>query len=322
MGFLKPAWKSTNILKARKAVERISDDATLFKVVFGAPCLSARHDALGKIGDQRLLAKIALSAELDQDDRRAACRCLRDQNALVEVARTAENPEVAREAWKNVSDPSVRLGIALDGRSPVGIADLGPDEIARGSDESLLLSIGDEALKQPGSSVAGSRLRAAHRRIANPPLQWSLRLEHEQDAAEKLVEGVAAMGYPNDRDDLVLVALQSRTERAAGAAVSKLPYPAEADVLRHIVRDAQRPLQVRRDAARALSKDDAVLDELCCPMCGAQGTVRQFETYSKMDDACSEGFRCSACKRTNLRYQFDCNLEPWEVPLRKFLGIG
>ena len=140
-------------------------------------------------------------------------------------------------------------------------------------------------------------------------------------AAEALVSAVQALSYPEDREDLLLVAQTSKTERAACLATRKLACPEEAEVMRALILDAKRPKSVRQAAARALPEDDAILDKLCCPRCGAIGTVHRFSTYSQMDDANTEGYRCSACKNSNTRYQFDCNLEQWTVPLRTFLGL-
>ena len=117
----------------------------------------------------------------------------------------------------------------------------------------------------------------------------------------------------------MLVAQKSETERAACAAVQKFPYPEEAEFLKDIVLNSYRPKSVRQTAAQMLPKNDSIFDKYCCPKCGAVGAVYWDSTYCQMDDANTEGYRCSKCGGSNIRYQYDCNYEPWAVPLRTFL---
>ena len=184
-----------------------------------------------------------------------------------------------------------------------------------------LLQIGNLRMEHAWYPYMGddSILIAAYARIKHPPMRWSLRREAREDAANALVSDVEALAYPEDRDDLVLVAQKSETERAACAAVQKFPYPEEAEFLKDIVLNSYRPKSVRQTAAQMLPKNDSIFDKYCCPKCGAVGAVYWDSTYCQMDDANTEGYRCSKCGGSNIRYQYDCNHEPWAVPLRTFL---
>jgi DNA-directed RNA polymerase subunit M/transcription elongation factor TFIIS len=372
MGLFKPLWMSKEYYWARKGLERIHDDATLYRVVTEAPNDRICREALDKISSPETFHRLVLSIKAKGEYRWLAFERITDKRMLIDIATKSWDYFIVSKAcyliddqrvltdiitrisvhggalavWRHIEDPAERLAFAQDPRTVITAADLTPAEIAYLSDEEWLLQIGNSCVENPLSKQ--SVLIAAFERIKHPPLRWCLRLEAREDAANALVSAVEELTYPKDRDDLalvaqkseteraacaavqkipypedrddlVLVAQESKTERAACAAVQKFPYPEEAEFLKDIVLNSYRPKSVRQTAAQMLPKNDSIFDKYCCPKCGAVGAVYWDSTYCQMDDANTEGYRCSKCGGSNIRYQYDCNYEPWAVPLRTFL---
>jgi hypothetical protein len=115
MRLFRPAWDSKKWKRAVKAVEKITDEATLERIAKKARCWQAREAAVERLTNQSLLADVAKN-DKDSDVRKAAVERLTDQSILADVAQNDEVYSVRQAAVERVTDQSVLVGIAKNNK--------------------------------------------------------------------------------------------------------------------------------------------------------------------------------------------------------------
>lgn len=106
MGLFTPGWMTKNNYKRKKGEKEIdneTDQAKLLEIASTAPLDTIRNYAIGRLTDQRFLAKIALDKS---DPTRSWPRCvaigkLTDQEILIDIARNDDDLMVRAAAVKN-----------------------------------------------------------------------------------------------------------------------------------------------------------------------------------------------------------------------------
>ena len=106
MGLFKPAWMDDWGEKAEKAVEKVTDQNTLTRIVKEAPSSAARRAAAKKLTNQSFLANIAKNDE-DRFVRLAAVVGLTDQNALADIAKNSADDLIVNEVITKLTDQTV-----------------------------------------------------------------------------------------------------------------------------------------------------------------------------------------------------------------------
>jgi len=102
MGLFKPAWQSSNVKTAIKAVKNISDQSTLAEIAKSSESMSVREAAVEKLTDQGKLAYIA--KDIRNWARYRATQKLTDPKVLFDVAKNANDYKVRLEAVKKITD--------------------------------------------------------------------------------------------------------------------------------------------------------------------------------------------------------------------------
>jgi hypothetical protein len=97
----KPAWMSSNHLKATKAVERIRNQNTLKKIALSDYLV--QFEAVGQISDQNILKEIALSG-VSIPLRDKVLSRIRDQDILKEIATGATSGSLRTLALGRIQD--------------------------------------------------------------------------------------------------------------------------------------------------------------------------------------------------------------------------
>ena len=106
MGLFKPAWQSKNGEKARKMVEKISDQTKLLRIArYPTTNWEARKAAINKLTDQAVLADFAKHG--DQYVRGYAIKNLTDQVALAYIAQNDEKYYNRCEAAEKLTDKAL-----------------------------------------------------------------------------------------------------------------------------------------------------------------------------------------------------------------------
>ena len=127
MGLFIPAWKSKNPEKARRAVERLTNQKKI-----GEAAKKARHEeirklAVNKLTDEIVLADVAkytFTREINrgiytvhQDTCFPALEKLTDRRLIFEVAKSAWNPKLGEAAMKKLTDENDIAELMMRGRS-------------------------------------------------------------------------------------------------------------------------------------------------------------------------------------------------------------
>ena len=122
MGLFKPIWEREDLegeklAKALLKVREMTSQDQLREVSVRAHHGQVIEMAIGRIEDQALLTRIALGVEPVASDnaRSSAARHLKDQEALIQVARTSPSESARIFATERISDPRVVADIARNG---------------------------------------------------------------------------------------------------------------------------------------------------------------------------------------------------------------
>jgi hypothetical protein len=113
MSIFKPAWQSSNAEKAKRAVEKMTDQTALMTIVNADVGDGIREYALRRITDERFIAHIALH------DRSSALRIsalgkVGDTELILKAARDDANREVRIYAIRLIGEQGVLHFIAGD----------------------------------------------------------------------------------------------------------------------------------------------------------------------------------------------------------------
>lgn len=114
MFFFKPSWMSQNEKKAIRAVEKLTDQKELIRVVRESKNDNVRSAAVKKITDQKVLVDLALT-DSSHWIRTFAVEGLTDQAALVDVLMKSDSVGFI-EAVTKISDQAVLANLALNSR--------------------------------------------------------------------------------------------------------------------------------------------------------------------------------------------------------------
>ena len=91
MGIFKPAWMTSNTVKAMKAVDKVDDDQKLYDISTQAPDRQVRLAAMNKIQDERLLYKIANDTfHFSENERATVVKGIKDSKLLLDLAQNAK----------------------------------------------------------------------------------------------------------------------------------------------------------------------------------------------------------------------------------------
>jgi hypothetical protein len=99
----KPKWKHSDPNVRREAIEKVTEQKILYKIVFNDENADVRKAAFEKITDQDVLSAIARNDE-NADVRKAAIEKVTDQDVLSEIAKYDENEDVRKAAFEKVTN--------------------------------------------------------------------------------------------------------------------------------------------------------------------------------------------------------------------------
>jgi hypothetical protein len=137
MRLFRPAWDSKNGRRAKKAVEKITDEAKLERIAKEARSGGAREAAVERVTNQSLLADIAQNDKEYYYVRIAAVKRVTDQSILADVAQNDKDSDVRWAAVERVTDQSVLTDIAKNDKD----SDVRRAAVERVTDQSLLTDI-------------------------------------------------------------------------------------------------------------------------------------------------------------------------------------
>lgn len=106
-----PAWKNSNFDKASKAVNAMTDQATLTRVAFNSQDERIRDIAMRKITDQEVLVQLAIN-EKSYHNGIVAVELLTDQRAILNVYKTARNEMIRRRAISTLTEKDFLTSIS------------------------------------------------------------------------------------------------------------------------------------------------------------------------------------------------------------------
>ena len=89
MDLFKPAWKSDDLQKALRGVDKARGDAKLYEIVEGAVLPEVRRAAVSRLSDQELLYTIAMNDGYREEIRVEAVKRIDSQDLLFKLATTA-----------------------------------------------------------------------------------------------------------------------------------------------------------------------------------------------------------------------------------------
>lgn len=291
MGLFKPGWMSKDENKAMRSLDRVSDDEELYRIATECPHLNVQIRAVSRIRDADRRLDVALTKRLISLNVRRAALEGASEERLCLVAGKAPMCDIRLEAVDRMSDDTFLAKLVLDGA---------------------------------GGSRDDKRVcEAAYEKMEHPPFECSM-LMCSRKADENLLHDVEGMTYPADREKLLRVVREKEGE-AAGRAVTKLPYEQEREVLRElamngkglarsaavaslhlpadrdiadsIIAEPKSGRNLKQHAVRLLPEDDPVLNELCCPFCGALGSVFHHGGYDDAVDMYYSAYECRVCGR-------------------------
>jgi len=142
-----------------RALNKVTDQSTLFKVAMTDPNYAVKVAAFNRITDPTLIGKIAIESieqklrleatekvmdentllkiamdDPDYEVKMAAFNRISDQNNVCKIALECQEPKLRLEATKNVRDQDILYKIALDDRDNIRVAAMNrllPDKLAR-----------------------------------------------------------------------------------------------------------------------------------------------------------------------------------------------
>ncbi len=300
MGLFKPIWEREGLEgeklgKALLKVREMTSQDQLREVSVRAHHGQVIEMAIGRIEDQALLTRIALGVEPVASDnaRSLAARLLKDQEALIQVARTSPSESARIFATKQISDPRVVVDIARNATDPYERSsglEAAKRRVKHCEDcelESFAMSDPDlcvtavEQLGVPSLRLYRDPAREAMAMriaLASPfDAAWSTAMDilhpvalakvARQDpdgirgraALERILD--SKLNQSNQSDDEVVALLADvalRDSDDAPRAAALIPY-GHVEQLADVAREASR-LQARKAAIRKLSDDDVLMD--------------------------------------------------------------
>ena len=289
MGLFQPGWMSRDEQKAMRALEKVTDDDTLFRIASECPHLSVQIKAAQKIrnADRRLDA--ALTKRLLNYEVRMAALEGASEEGLSLVARTAASSDIRLEA------------------------------VRRMKDERCLAEVVEATA---GGNRDDQRIcEAAYEKMIHPPFECSMRVRNRKTDANLLYD-LKGMSYPDDREKLLRIVFEKDGKCAEAsvrmlayeqerevlrnlavngkrnarlAAIERLRLPADRDIIDVILSDPKSDLVLKQYAARLLPDGDPMLDQLCCPYCGSFGSIYHHGGYDDAADMYYSAYTCRTC---------------------------
>ena len=316
MGLFQPGWMSRDEQKAMRALEKVTDDDTLFRIASECMHRSVQIKAVSKIrnADRRLDA--ALTKRLLNYEVRMAALEGASEEGLSLVARTAASSDIRLEA------------------------------VRRMKDERCLAEVVEATA---GGNRDDQRIcEAAYEKMIHPPFECSMRVRNRKTDANLLYD-LKGMSYPDDREKLLRVIFENDGKCAEAAvrmlayeqerevlrnlamngkrnarlaAIERLRLPADRDIIDVILSDPESDLVLKKYAARLLPDEDPVLDRLCCPFCGGFDTVFHHGGYDDAADMYYSAYKCRACGHEVRKHSIigTADAKDFSVSLRDLCG--
>ena len=292
MGLFKPAWMGKDEAKAMRALDKVSDDATLFQIAAECPHASVQRRAIEKIqnNDVRLNVDPSRTSKNVSPMMRQAALDRATERQLYDIA-MMRNPNMNSwllDAVKRITDETLLARIAANERDGLGPeATLRAAAFAKVNDRELLLQLMDQyrdvytgdvdygqahtesyqRSRAAGGKIIREAVEEAYNRMERPPLEWSLLVQNDK-AYESIMLDLDEMSMPEDRDRIMAVLTTQAFDK---------------------------PL--KQKAARLLPDDDPALDERCCPFCGAIDSIHGKSNWSDYWDRYIYILECDVCKR-------------------------
>lgn len=107
----KPAWMSKNLKRAKKSVEKITDQAQLMEISMSEVDKEVGDLAIGKINDQASLIRIAKESK-NMNNRFAALEKIKDNNALADIAIKNDGNIISNAVVERLADQKLLCSIA------------------------------------------------------------------------------------------------------------------------------------------------------------------------------------------------------------------
>ncbi len=289
MGLFQPGWMSKDEQKAMRALEKVTDDAALFRIASECPHRSVQIKAVSKIRDADRRLDVALTKQLLSYEVRLAALEGASEEGLSLVARKAASCDIRLEAVKRMKDEGCLAEVVK--------------ATAGGNRDDLRVC------------------EAAYEKMNHPPFNCSM-LIHNRKTDANLLYDLKRMSYPDDREKLLRIILEKEgtcaetavrmlayeqerevlrnlavngKRNARLAAVEVLRLPADRDIVDAILSDPESDLVLRQVADRRLPDEDPMLDQLCCPFCGSFGSVFHHGGYDDAADMYYSAYACRAC---------------------------
>ena len=289
MGLFQPGWMSRDEQKAMRALEKVTDDAALFRIASECPHSGVQIKAVSKIRNAERRLEVALTKRLLNYEVRMAALEGASKEGLSLVARNAASSDIRLEAVRRMKDDRCLAEVV--------------EATAGGNRDDLRIC------------------EAAYEKMTHPPFECSMRI-HNRKTDANLLYDLKGMSYPDDRDKLMRIILEKdgkcaetavrmltyEQERevlrdlamngkrnARLAAIEALRLPADRDIIDAILSDPKSDLALKQYAARLLPEEDPMLDQLCCPFCGAFGSVFHHGGYDEAVDMYYSAYACRSC---------------------------
>ena len=290
MGLFKPAWMSKDESRAMRALDKVSDDATLFTIATECPHASVQKRAVEKIQSDEVLLDVICSRTSKNVSLMAFLAALdrATEQQLYDIVMT-RNPNMdlwLHEVVNRITDEALLAKIAAKERDGYGSdATLRAAAFAKVNDRELLLQLmeqyrdvyvgnmdyGQSSIeahrrwKAAADKIIREAVEDAYNRMERPPLEWSLLVQNER-AYESIMLDLDEMSMPEDRDRIMAVLTTQAFDK---------------------------PL--KQKAARLLPDEDPALDERCCPHCGTIGSIHEKGCWSDYWEDNIHWYECSVC---------------------------
>lgn len=311
MGLFKPAWMGKDEGKARRALDKVHDDATLAEIAVKCPHPSVQAEAVRRMSSDAALFVAIRDSHVPAE-------------AKMEALGRASELVLADVVRSRFTTESIKL-----------------EAVARIGNDALLADIvkGENGFDETKQSVRD----AAYERMERPPFECSMMVRSKR-ASENILLDLGGMAYPEDRDKLVRVT-RERDDEAAEWAVSMLPYESERDTLRElaaagkglaqaaalaslrlpddrdivdaILSDPKSGKLLTRRAARLLPDDEPALDGPYCPYCGAAGSIFHHGGYDGSADLYYSAYECRECGHESRQWDYIGSATDFSVTLRE-----
>ena len=316
MGLFQPGWMSRDEQKAMRALEKVTDDAALFRIASECPHRSVQIKAVSKIRDADRRLDVALTKRLLSYEVRVAALEGASEEGLSLVVRNAVASDIRLEA------------------------------VRRMKDEGCLAEVVEATA---GGNRDDQRIcEAAYEKMIHPPFECSMRVRNRKTDANLLYD-LKGMSYPDDREKLLRVIFE-KDGKCAEAAVRMLAYeqerevlrnlamngkrnarlaaiealrlPADRDIIDTILSDPKSDLVLKKYTARLLPNEDPMLDQHCCPFCGGFGTVFHHGGYDDAADMYYSAYKCRACGHEVRKHSIigTADAKDFSVSLRDLCG--